>query len=152
MYKKKANATIGKESSDQARKDMGKYFLQQISLRHSVGLFTKGKWMPATDVYETDCSFVITIELSGVKRNDISIVLENNRLVITGERKEIANKKLETYYQVEINYGCFERIIFLPESIEEGKIAAEYDNGFLTITIPKKIASGKTKNIQVNIA
>jgi HSP20 family protein len=116
---------------------MGKFFFQQISLRHSPGYLTKGKWLPPCDVFETETAFVIVMELAGLQIEDLSMSIDHNKLLITGTRDEVTEQGVETYYQVEINYGPFERVIILPENTDSSGLTAEIDAGFLTITLPR---------------
>lgn len=151
MGKEKKPSGQVHEELEQIRQDMHKFFLQQISLRQTTGYFAGGKWLPPTDVYETTKHFVIVLELAGINKKEITITLENRKLSISGIRKEKSPHMLETYYQVEINYGPFERVILLPEYLEPSSIVAEYENGFLTITIEKQSFPSKAKNIHINI-
>ncbi len=137
------------DNFDQIRKDMNKFLLQQISIRHTLGHF-KGKWLPPTDVYETNKLFIIVLELPGVNKDDIDVLIEKNKLTISGNRKEIKLADLESYYQVEINYGPFERVIFLPDSINSSSVEAQYNNGFLIISIKKESQKPNTKVIRLS--
>ena len=95
-------------------------------------------WKPNTDIYEEEDNVVIRIELAGVKREDISLLLKDGKLIITGERCENRNNAKVVYHQLEMNYGEFKRVILIPESIEHNDIEAIFKEGILYISISKK--------------
>ncbi|MFP4459532.1 MAG: Hsp20/alpha crystallin family protein [Candidatus Zixiibacteriota bacterium] len=95
------------------------------------------KWHPPTDVYHTDDKLVIISEISGIDRDEISIVSEGSLLRIQGERSEITCSERATYLNMEINFGAFERNINLPKPFIGGRIIANYNNGFLKIEVEK---------------
>ena len=96
-------------------------------------------WRPPMDIYETVDSFVIKIEVAGLKPDeDIKIHLDRNILTIKGNRQDRTALKKEHYHQAELNYGPFERSIALPDVLAEAvKPEAIYQNGFLEIHISK---------------
>jgi HSP20 family protein len=101
-------------------------------------------WSPPTDVYETDASYIIRMEVAGMRQADFSIDLENNFLVISGERSEPAERR--TYHQMEIRFGEFSTAIEIPVGADVSRAEADYEDGFLTIVIPK--VAPTTINIQ----
>ncbi len=96
-------------------------------------------WRPPMDIYETVESFVIKIEVAGLKaEEDIQIRLDGNILTINGNRQDRTALKKQHYHQAEINYGRFERSIALPDVLSDSiKPQARYAGGFLEIDIPK---------------
>jgi len=92
-------------------------------------------WRPPTDVYETDDCVVVKVEIAGMDQSDFSISLDANRLVISGVRHDPAAKL--GYQQMEILYGHFETEVHLPRAIDDDRIEATYDNGFLSVRLPK---------------
>jgi HSP20 family protein len=92
-------------------------------------------WSPPTDVYETDASFVIRLELAGMRQSDFSIDVEDNFLIISGVRSESPEKRL--YHQMEIRFGEFSTAIEIPAGADVSKADADYEDGFLTVVIPK---------------
>jgi HSP20 family molecular chaperone IbpA len=92
-------------------------------------------WRPPTDVYDTDRAAVVKVEVSGVDRGDIQISFANRILTVTGMRRDPAEKL--TYQQMEIKYGVFRTDVFLPWPVKEKDIEANYEDGFLTIVLPK---------------
>jgi len=95
-------------------------------------------WQPRTDIFETDDEVVIKLELAGVNKKDISVKLKNGELIVTGLRRENRPEKSLYFHQLEISYGPFEKIIFLPEALQHNEIVAQYDEGMLFIVISKK--------------
>ena len=94
-------------------------------------------WNPSADVYEEDAHYVIKAELPGVDRKNIHVDVENNVLVLKGERAEDKEVKEENYYRKEMARGTFQRSFALPEGVNADAIAADYKDGILKITVPK---------------
>lgn len=96
-------------------------------------------WRPAMDVFETVDTFIVRVEVPGiVPEEDVHVSLERNLLKIRGRRRDRSNSKKEHYHLAEVNYGPFERVVVLPDAIDEEAIpTATYENGFLEIVIPK---------------
>lgn len=94
-------------------------------------------WNPSADVYEEDAQYVIKAELPGVDKSNIHLDVENNILVLKGERTEDKEVKEENYYRREMACGSFQRSFALPDGINTDAIAADYKDGVLKITIPK---------------
>lgn len=91
-------------------------------------------WSPPTDVFENDNNLIIKIEISGMKQSEIFINIEDNTLVVSGTRKESIEHR--AYRQMEIRFGEFNATVELPEGLSLENAVADYDDGFLTITIP----------------
>lgn len=91
-------------------------------------------WNPPTDVFESENSLVIRMEIAGMDKSDISIGIENNRLSISGTRKE--SSSLKAYHQMEISFGEFQSLVNLPDGLDLDQSDAKYEDGFLLITIP----------------
>jgi HSP20 family protein len=109
-----------------------------------------GVWSPAVDIYETEHDIVLKAELPEVKQENIDIRLENNTLTLKGERKFEKETKEENYHRMERRYGSFSRSFTLPSTVDQDKIKAEYKDGILTVTLPKK-DEVKPKQIKVGI-
>lgn len=92
-------------------------------------------WRPPTDVYETEESVVVKVEIAGMSERDFTVSLSNRTLTISGVRRDPESKL--SYQQLEIPYGHFSTEVFLPYSVERNEIGAMYENGFLTVTLPK---------------
>lgn len=92
-------------------------------------------WSPPTDVYETDVSFVIRVEVAGMRESDFTINVEDNFLVISGIRGESPERR--AYQQMEIRFGDFSTAIELPLGVDVNKAEADYEDGFLNVILPK---------------
>jgi HSP20 family protein len=93
-------------------------------------------WVPNTDVYATDDRLVVKVELAGMKREDLELVVEGNRLKISGQRLDGCRTGKCKFLVMEINYGNFESIIELPAGYDLSRAQAAYHNGFLRIDVP----------------
>ena len=92
-------------------------------------------WRPPTDVYETDDSAVVIVEIAGLREGDFDISLAGRALVISGERRDPAEKL--AYQQMEIRYGKFRTQVYLPWPIEGTGIEVQYESGFLKVLLRK---------------
>jgi len=106
------------------------------------------EWAPAIEVFEKEDKFVVKAELPGMKEEDIDISVIGDTLTIKGERKAESEVKGEDYYCCERSYGSFFRSVPLPSTVDTSKVAADYDNGVLEVTLPKK-AEVKPKKVAV---
>ncbi len=107
-------------------------------------------WSPAVDVVENNDSYILKAELPGMNKDDVKITLENNILTIRGEKKNEMEKKEQNVHRVERSYGMFERSFTIPGSIKANEIDAQYNNGILTLTLPKA-EEAKPKLIDVKV-
>jgi HSP20 family protein len=94
-------------------------------------------WGLAVDMYETDDHLVVKASVPGVKPEHLDISIQGETLTIKGELKEEHEKKEERYHYRERRYGAFNRILMLPYPIQAGKVEAIFENGVLTLTMPK---------------
>jgi len=119
-------------------------------------LLTNGRWVPAVDIFENaKQELVLKAELPDMKREDIQVVFENNTLTLKGERKfentaQENSVKQEQFHRLERAYGTFSRSFSLPSTVDATRIAAEYKNGVLTVTLPfREEAKPRTINVEV---
>ena len=95
-------------------------------------------WEPAIDLYETDASFVVTVELAGVKEPDLRIVVAPDTFTIQGDRKrELQRGRRSVFHQMEIASGPFGRSIKLPAPVDTTRVSASFENGLLEVVLPK---------------
>jgi HSP20 family protein len=94
-------------------------------------------WVPPVDIQENGDSYLFHAELPGMSKEDIHITLENSVLRLSGERKFEKDAKKENYHRVERTYGTFTRTFTLPTQVDPEKVQAAFENGILTITVPK---------------
>jgi HSP20 family protein len=107
-------------------------------------------WAPAVDIYETEHELVVKADLPDIKSEELDIRVEGNILTIRGERKFEKKVNESNYLRVERAYGSFSRSFSLANTVNSEAIKAEYNNGVLTLTIPKR-EEAKPKQIKVNV-
>lgn len=107
-----------------------------------------GTSVPSIDLAETDTTIEVRMDLPGIKGKDIDVQLNGNVLTITGRREEERDEKGRTFHRVERRIGSFSRSISLPCPVSESEVAAECQDGVLTITLPKTEES-KARRIKV---
>lgn len=94
-------------------------------------------WHPAADMYETDESIVIVVDISGVSPKNVGLTLFRNTLLLQGVRVEQSGPPSRQYYKMEIPYGPFERLFHLPSPVRSDDVQAAYKDGLLTIILKK---------------
>jgi len=124
---------------------------QFIKRPQSSGLdsYSETYWVPNTDVYVTEGSLVITVELAGMRKEDLELTVEGNRLKISGQRPDGYRAPKCTFLVMEINYGAFESIIEVPAGYDLSHAKASYQNGFLRVDVPE-LAQPLSKTISVS--
>jgi HSP20 family protein len=133
----------------QMREEMDRLFTQFF--RRGDGeeaTWTQGVWAPPVDIYETDDAFVLKAELPGFRKEDVTIEMQDNRLIIRGERKREDEVKEDRYHRIERAYGRFERAFWLPTTVDAEKIQATFKDGVLELRLPKSEAA-KPKRIAI---
>jgi HSP20 family protein len=110
-----------------------------------------GDWSPAVDILETDREMTIKAELPGIEAKDVSVSLDNNILTLRGDRRTEREISHENYQLMERAFGSFHRSFAIPAFVDVENAKAEFRNGLLTITLPKK-DSAKGRSIEVNAA
>jgi HSP20 family protein len=108
-------------------------------------------WVPPVDIFEEADSIRILAEVPGVKPEDVKISVEDNVLTIHGQKQQVAEERTERVHRYERTYGAFERTFTLPATVDAANIKAQYENGVLTITLPK-VEKAKPRQIQVEVA
>jgi HSP20 family protein len=111
----------------------------------------RGNWIPPVDIYETEAhDLVVKAELPDMVREDIEVKVENNTLILRGTKKLPEGIKDEHVRRVERSYGAFHRAFTLPNTVDAGKVSAEYKSGVLTVRLPyREEARPRTINIEV---
>ncbi len=104
------------------------------------GSLAEGKenWVPSVDILEKEGNIVLRAELPGMTEKEIELKIEGDTLILKGERKMESEDKKSNYHRIERSYGSFTRSFRLPDTVDSEKINADYKNGVLTITLPKK--------------
>lgn len=109
-----------------------------------------GAWYPPIEIVEEPEAFVAKVDLPGFSKDDIKVTVEENILRITGQRKSEKDIKDKNVIKSERYYGEFSRAITLPGAVDTSKIRAEYKQGVLTLTMPKK-ETAKARTIDIKV-
>jgi HSP20 family protein len=109
----------------------------------------RGAWAPSVDIYENKDQIVLEAELPGMNQEDFDLSIENNVLTLRGERKFEKTAESDNYHRVERSYGAFTRSFTLPQTVSAEGASAEYNNGVLRVTLPKR-EEVKARRIQVS--
>jgi len=108
----------------------------------------RGAWAPSVDIYENKDQIVLEAELPGMKQEDFDLTIENNVITLRGERRFEKTDESDNYHRVERSYGTFTRSFTLPQTVSADEAKAEYNNGVLRVTLPKR-EEAKSRRIQV---
>jgi len=110
-----------------------------------------GNWAPPVDIYEHEGNLVLKAELPGIDPKQVDVRVENNVLTLQGERRFESEVKREHYHRVERAYGSFSRSFTLPNVVDTANIKAEFKDGLLRVTLPKR-EEAKPKQIQIAVS
>ena len=108
----------------------------------------RGAWAPSVDIYENKDQIVLEAELPGMKQEDFDLSIENNVITLRGERKFEKTDETDNYHRVERSYGSFTRSFTLPQTVSAEGATAEYSNGVLRVTLPKR-EDTKARRIEI---
>ena len=108
----------------------------------------RGAWSPSVDIFENKDQIVLEAELPGMDRNDFDLSIENNVITLRGERKFEKKEDDDNYHRVERSYGAFTRSFTLPPTVSAEGATAEYKNGVLRVTLPKR-EDTKARRIEI---
>src|SRR5262245_28334107 len=108
----------------------------------------RGAWNPSVDIYENKDQIVLEAELPRMKQEDFDLSVENNVITLKGERRFEKTDDADNYHRVERSYGSFTRSFTLPQSVSGEGATAEYNNGVLRVTLPKR---EETKSLRIEI-
>lgn len=107
------------------------------------------KWKPQMDIYETPEEIIILAEIAGVNKENLELEISSKAVRVYGKRAEFPRIENATYRLAEIQYGTFERILYLPAPIDPEVVSASYSNGFLQVRLAK-LALDKTHKIPIS--
>ena len=133
------------------RDEMDRMFRQVLGRLEGDGAATVGAWSPRVDVEETEESYVVHVEVPGVAIEDLDVSLDEDVLTIHGERRFYEEKDEEGFRRIERSFGDFHRALRLPAHVEAEGVDATYQDGLVTITVPKAEAA-KPRRIEVHAA
>jgi len=108
-------------------------------------------WLPPVDIHEDSNNIYLKAELPGIKKEELNISVEGDTLTIKGEKKHESEVKEEQFHIMERTYGSFSRSFSLPANVDASKVRADYKDGVLNLTLPKKEES-KPKKIDVKVS
>ena len=115
----------------------------------TAGKAVESHWVPNTDVYTTDNGLVIKVELAGMRSEHLEIMVEGNRLRISGNRPDGCRSPKAHFLVMEINYGPFESILEVPPGYDLSQAKAAYLNGFLRIDVPVAVRPSKSAKVPI---
>lgn len=133
------------------QREFDRLFKEAFSPIFGEGELSTRTWAPPVDIYENENDIVLKAELPGVEPRDVEVRVEDSTLYLKGERKFEKETKEENYHRVERSYGSFARSFSLPNSISADKVKAEYKDGLLTLTLPKR-EEAKPKTIKIDVS
>jgi HSP20 family protein len=124
--------------------------LRLPSLARAAALGESGRWLPKIDVFEKDGRLVARADLPGMKKEDVSVEITDNQLVLSGERKRESEETQDTFYRREREYGRFYRAIPLPEGVKVEDVKATFADGVLEVSVPLPAQpEAKARKIQI---
>jgi HSP20 family molecular chaperone IbpA len=124
---------------ERVKQEMEQMFRSLLPGRPQVTGTGNGSWRPPVEVIETEESLVITVEIAGIDENDLSLVVDGDRLLIRGERPDRRQAEKRSYHEARIAYGAFGADVFIPFPVDTDQTEAEYHNGFLHIVLPRQV-------------
>lgn len=117
---------------------------------HRQGSTETPDWAPVVDITEDEHAYILQAELPGVKKEDVTVQLENGTLTVSGDRQFNREEKSRKVHRIERFYGTFSRSFDLPEDVNPDKVNASFQDGVLTVTVAKSEAA-KPKRIEVKV-
>ena len=108
-------------------------------------------WIPPVDIVENENELVVKADVPDIKFEDIDVKIENGTLTLRGERNAEKISEKGGWHRMERSYGTFERAFTLPESVDPEHVKADYKNGTLTVTLPKKEIA-KPRQVKVDVS
>ncbi len=109
---------------------------------------SRDKFQPHLDIVETASDYVVSVDLPGVKPEDVKVEMEDGRLTISGKRETVTEENAKNVHRIERTRGSFHRVISLPREVDVEKIDAKYEQGVLHVTLPKS-AEKQPRKIEV---
>lgn len=128
--------------------EMNRLFMTSVPRGFSEEEMASGGWAPSVDIYESETEIVLEAELPGMARDEFEVSIENNVITLKGERKFERKDDGDNYHRVERAYGAFTRSFSLPRSVVANETTADFKNGVLRVSLPKK-EEAKARKIEV---
>src|ERR1700704_4354847 len=130
------------------QEEVNRLFSNNLSLSFGEEGIARGAWNPNVDIYENKDQIVLEAELPGMNRGDFDLTIENNVITLRGERHFEKKDDTDNYHRVERSYGSFSRSFTLPQTVSAEGATAEYRNGVLRVTLPKREET-KARRIEI---
>ncbi len=131
----------GGRETGRIQQDMEQVFRSLVIGVRPISRSNIGVWRPPVEVFECEDSLVVTVEIAGVVEEEISVVVDETLLRVSGVRNNPSVTQKRTYHEMGIAYGPFEAQVFLPFSVVLDQVEASYEGGFLRITLPRAQAT-----------
>ena len=131
----------GGRETGRIQQDMEQVFRSLVIGVRPISRSNIGVWRPPVEVYECDDVLVVTAEIAGVQEDEISVVVDETLLRVSGVRHNPSATQKRTYHEMGIAYGPFEAQVFLPFAIVLDKVEAAYEGGFLRVSLPRAQAT-----------
>ncbi len=128
--------------------EMNRLFMTSLPRNLSQEEMASGGWSPNVDIFESENEIVLEAELPGMKREDFELSIENNVITLKGERHFEKKEEGDNYHRVERSYGSFTRSFSLPRTVSAESTSADFKNGILRVSLPKK-EEAKARKIEV---
>ncbi len=128
--------------------EMNRLFMSSVPRGFGEEDLATGGWSPRVDIFESESELVLEAELPGMQRDDFEVSIENNVITLRGERKFEKKDESDNYHRVERAYGSFTRSFSLPRSVSAEGTTADFKNGVLRVTLPKK-EEAKARKIEI---
>jgi HSP20 family protein len=130
------------------QEEVNRLFTGNIGRSYDDEGIARGSWNPNVDIYENKDQIVLEAELPGMNRQDFDLTIENNVITLRGERRFEKKEETESYHRVERAYGSFSRSFTLPNTVTGEGASADYRNGVLRVTLPKREET-KARRIEI---
>jgi HSP20 family protein len=131
------------------QEEVNRLFSNNLSLSFGEEGIARGAWNPNVDIYENKDQIVLEAELPGMKREDFDLTIENSVITLRGERHFEKKDETDNYHRVERSYGSFTRSFTLPQTVSGEGVKAEYRDGVLRVTLPKREET-KARRIEIS--
>ncbi len=128
--------------------EMNRIFHSNFPAQFTHEDMASGGWSPSVDIFESEGEIVFEAELPGMKREDFEVSIENNVITLKGERRFEKKDEADNYHRVERAYGAFTRSFSLPRSVSADNTTADFRNGVLRVSLPKK-EEAKARKIEI---
>ncbi len=128
--------------------EMNRLFMTSLPRTISQEEMASGGWSPCVDIFESENEIVLEAELPGMKREDFEVSIENNVITLKGERHFEKKEEGDNYHRVERSYGAFTRSFSLPRTVSAEETSADFKNGILRVSLPKK-EEAKSRKIEI---